>query len=287
MTPLASLRADAEALARQLPDASLSAEAADVIHPGAAGRRRAGSGEQFWQYRHYAQTDAADRIDWRRSARGDDYFVRETELETARTVLFWADPHAGFDWAGEIGRKTKAEAARTHMLAVAILLAKAGERVGVLNSGRSPSLGKSAADRLAEDLANTKSDALTPPKGRSLAVIASDFYDGAEAWAKRLEPLASKCEHGVLYCITDPVEHSFPYTGRTRFKRPGTAISRIFGRAETVREDYLNRLRKHMRELEQLAGQMGWALVRHRTDQDPLRGAAALQFAIERFGARL
>ena len=38
--------------------------------------------------------DTAQRIDWRRSARGDDVFVRETELETARTFLFWCDPSA-------------------------------------------------------------------------------------------------------------------------------------------------------------------------------------------------
>ncbi len=286
MTPLASLRADAEALARQLPDASLSVEAADVIHPGGAGRKRTGSGEQFWQYRHYAQTDAADRIDWRRSARSDDYFVRETELETARTVLFWSDPHPGFNWAGETGRRTKAEAARMLMLAVGNRLAKAGERVGVISAVRPATLGKSASDRLAEDLLNTKSDTLDPPRGRAVAVVASDFYDGVGAWRTRLAPLASKCEHGVLVCVTDPVEHTFPYSGRTRFKRPGTALSRLFGRAETVRDDYLQRMTDHMRGIEQLAAQMDWALVRHQTGTDPLQSAAGLLHAIERFGAR-
>ncbi|MEO0451746.1 MAG: DUF58 domain-containing protein, partial [Pseudomonadota bacterium] len=108
MISLSTLRADAEALARQLPGLSLQAAAADLVHPGAAGRKRAGSGEQFWQYRRYAQTDAADRIDWRRSARGDEYFVRETELETARTILSWVDPNAGFDWSSDPGRETKA-----------------------------------------------------------------------------------------------------------------------------------------------------------------------------------
>ncbi|MEM8616352.1 MAG: DUF58 domain-containing protein, partial [Pseudomonadota bacterium] len=106
--PLSTLRAEAEVLTRQLPDLMIQADAADLVHPGAAGRKRAGSGEQFWQYRRYAQTDAADRIDWRRSARGDEYFVRETELETARTVLFWCDGEPGFDWASEAGATTKA-----------------------------------------------------------------------------------------------------------------------------------------------------------------------------------
>jgi len=283
---LSTLRADAEALARQLPDVSLQAAAADLVHPGAAGRKRAGSGEQFWQYRRYSQTDAADRIDWRRSARGDEYFVRETELETARTVLFWTDPHAGFDWAGDPGRETKADRARTIMLALGITLAKDGERIGLISGTRPPSLGKSAPDKLAEDLISTTTDQLEPPRTQALAVIASDFYDGIEAWRARLAPLASTCRNGVLLAVSDPIEHEFPYTGRTRFSRPGTALDRLFGRAETVRDDYLDKLAAHEEQLTALAASMGWAVVKHRSDQTALRGAAALFAALEQFGGK-
>ena len=290
MTTLSDLRADAEAIARQLPGLTLSAAAADVIHPGAAGRRRAGSGEQFWQYRRYAQTDAADRIDWRRSARGDEYFVRETELETARTILFWSDPHAGFDWSGETSRETKATRAKILMLALGTVLAKSGERVGVLGSSRTPSLGKGAADRLAEGLikpaTGTPTDALMPPKSPALAVIASDFYDPIATWQARLMPLATKCKDGVLLAISDPIEHDFPYTGRTKFTRPGTGLDRIFGRAETIRGDYLSRFKAHQLALAHLAASMGWAVVKHRTDTPAIRGAAALQLALQGFGAK-
>ncbi len=286
MISLATLRADAEALARQLPGVSLQAAAADLVHPGAAGRKRAGSGEQFWQYRRYAQTDAADRIDWRRSARGDEYFVRETELETARTVLFWADPHAGFDWAGDPGRETKADRARTIMLALGITLAKDGERIGLISGNRAPSLGKSAPDKLAEDLLSAQSAQLEPPRAQALAVIASDFYDGVDAWRARLGALASTCRHGVLLAVTDPIEHAFPYTGRTRFSRPGTAQDRLFGRAETVREDYLGKLAAHEQQLQALAASIGWTIVRHRTDQTALRGAAALFAALDLLGGK-
>ena len=249
MISLTTLRADAEALARQLPDVSLQAAAADLVHPGAAGRKRAGSGEQFWQYRRYAQTDAADRIDWRRSARGDEYFVRETELETARTVLFWNDPHAGFDWAGDPGRETKADRARTIMLALGITLAKDGERIGMISGSRAPSLGKSAPDKLAEDLLADQASDLAPPKSQALAIVASDFYDGVDAWRARLAPLASTCRSGVLLAISDPVEHEFPFSGRTRFSRPGTTLDRLFGRAETVKDAYLEKLAAHEDQL--------------------------------------
>lgn len=287
MISLDTLRADADAIARQLPGLALNAEAADVTHPGSAGRKRAGSGEDFWQYRRYAQTDAADRIDWRRSARGDEYFVRETELETARTLLFWVDPSPGFDWTSDNSRITKADRARTIMLAFASIAAKAGERVGVLNAGRKASLGKSAADRLAEDLLATRSDNLAAPRANAMAIVASDFYDPMMQWQARLSPLAARCKTGVILAISDPVELTFPFSGRTCLSRPGTGLQRLLGRAETVREHYLQRLAEHEAGLEHLAEDMGWALIRHSTDMSALRGAAALQFALEQFGVRL
>ena len=149
MTPSSDLRAEAEALARQLPNLNFKAEASEAAHIGSAGRRRAGTGEQFWQYRRYAQEDAADRVDWRRSAKGHELFVRETELETARTVLFWCDPHPGFNWKGEGDIRTKADEARLLMLTLGIMMSKDGERIGALGAGRSPSFGKRAVDRLA------------------------------------------------------------------------------------------------------------------------------------------
>ena len=286
MISLTDLRAQSETISRQLPSMSLQAAAADVMHPGAAGRKRAGSGEQFWQYRHYAQTDAADRIDWRRSARGNDYFVRETEMETARTIYLWNDPHGGFDWSGSAETPTKADRAKVIMLGVASLLSKSGERIGVLGGGRAPALGKAASARIAEDLLRAGDGTLRPPKSSGLAIVASDFYDPIDMWQARLAPLAAKCRHGVLIQVTDPIENTFPYKGRTRFSRPGTALDRIFGRAETIRDDYLSRFAAQQDAVDDLARSMGWASVRHRTDQPAIEGAAALQLALQGFGAK-
>ncbi|WP_300376203.1 DUF58 domain-containing protein [Henriciella sp.] len=290
MMDASKLRAEAEVLARALPDAALQARAADTAHLGAAGRKRAGTGEQFWQYRHYAEEDAAQRVDWRRSARGDELFVRETELETARTVLFWCDPHQGFDWAGETTRIHKADAARIAMLAAGLLLSKAGERVGTLGSARAPGFGRAAGDKLAEDLLGANSgghDFPPPPKTQSMFVIASDFYDPLEVWRDRLAPLAARSKEGVLLAVSDPVEEEFRWRGRVQFSRPGGQISRIFGRAESIRAEYLARYQAHFEALEGLATGMGWQLVRHSTGVPVRRCGASLKHALETFGARL
>lgn len=286
MTPAADLRAEAERLARQLPGLNFKAEASEAAHIGSAGRRRAGGGETFWQYRRYAQEDDAGRIDWRRSARGDELFVRETELETARTVMFWADDHPGFRWKGEGDLRTKAEEAILLMLTMAIPMSREGERIGALGSGRRPSFGKRAVDRLATDLLRgTKGAFPAPPRSAATLIVASDFYDPIPEWSARLAPLAARCPEGVLLAVSAPIEVSFPYEGRVQLSRPGAAIDRILGRAETMRAEYQRRFAEQRAALEALARQMGWGYASHVTGTPAIEGAARLKAEIEQFGA--
>ena len=83
-------RADGESrtLAASLPRLVLEARriAANVIH-GLHGRRRAGAGESFWQYRRFVSGEPSQNVDWRRSARDDHLYVRELEWEASHTVL--------------------------------------------------------------------------------------------------------------------------------------------------------------------------------------------------------
>src|SRR5262245_31585370 len=83
---------EARSIAASIPRLILEARrvAATVIH-GLHGRRRAGSGENFWQYRRFTSGEPASRVDWRRSARDDHLYVREQEWEAAHTVWIWPD----------------------------------------------------------------------------------------------------------------------------------------------------------------------------------------------------
>src|SRR4249920_1975353 len=61
----------ARKLADAMPRLILEARriATTVIH-GLHGRRRAGPGENFWQYRRFVSGEPAQHVDWRRTARG-------------------------------------------------------------------------------------------------------------------------------------------------------------------------------------------------------------------------
>ena len=230
--------------------------------PGVHGRRRAGHGEAFWQYRDHRAEDGARLVDWRRSARGDRFYVREREREAAQTAWFWVDPEPGFDWSGEPNRPTKLRRARTIVLALAMLLTRGGERVGML--GRPPRAGPRAIDRLAEDV-------LQPPQagpapGRCAMIWFSDFYAPEETWRARLGAAAAAGATGALVMLADPAEEDFPYRGRTLFQEPGGRREALIGRAETARETYAARLGDHRRAIRALGAALDFPMIAHRTD---------------------
>src|SRR6202140_2684565 len=121
-----------QALAASMPRLILEARriAATIIH-GLHGRRRAGSGEDFWQYRRFVSGEAAARVDWRRSARDDHLYVREQEWESAHTVWIWPDRSPSMQFAFPLVRDTKLYFSLVVTLALAEILFGGGERFGI------------------------------------------------------------------------------------------------------------------------------------------------------------
>jgi uncharacterized protein (DUF58 family) len=268
-------RLDALALAGDLPGVLLDARRLAASAPGFHGRRRAGQGEAFWQYRDHRPEDGARLIDWRRSARSDRFYVREREREVAQTAWFWIDPHPGFAWSSDPKRPTKLYRARVLALALATLLARGGERVGAL--GQPPRRGANAAERLAHDLGAPVADVEAP--ARACHVFMSDCYASVETWRERLAAASATGASGALVTIADPAEEDFPYTGRMLFQAPGSKLESLVGKAEAARERYAERLAAHRRAIGQLATRAGFQVMSHRTDQ-PAAPALALLSAL-------
>lgn len=255
-------RLEALALAGDLPGLLMDARKLAANAPGFHGRRRAGQGEAFWQYRDYRAEDSARLVDWRRSARGDRYFVREREREAAQTAWFWIDPEPGFAWSGAKSRPTKLRRAQTLALALGILLTRGGERAGVL--GRPSRAGPQAAERLALDLTERADD--RAPASRSCVIYASDFYAPIETWRARLKTAATVGATGALLMVADPAEEDFPFKGRTLFREVGGRREALIGRAEAARELYAERLAQQRRAVRALGAEFGFPVVIHRTD---------------------
>jgi uncharacterized protein (DUF58 family) len=276
----AQARLDALSLAGDLPGILLDAKRLAASAPGVHGRRRSGQGEAFWQYRDHRPEDGARLVDWRRSARGDRYYVREREREAAQTAWFWLDPTPGFNWTSDTARTTKLRRAQTLALALAMLLSRGGERVGAL--GHPTRAGQRAAERLAQDFLTPMRDAEAP--SRACLIFMSDFYASVETWRARLAAAANAGAAGALVMICDPAEEDFPFEGRTLFQVPGARTEALIGRAEAAREAYAERLAHHRRAIHVLGAQYGFPHLLHRTDHPPAPALAMLiAMVAERF----
>jgi len=284
------LHRQAEALAAPYPTLLAEAErVAAIVNQGVHGRRRAGQGETFWQYRNYHSADAANQIDWRRSARGDQVYVRDNEWEAANTVYFWRDGSAGMDWRSSAKLPTKQDRASVLCMAIASLLMRAGERCAVLGESEHPRSGRLGLERITRRLAASDGpphtlDSDIPAQAR--LIIASDFLEGTEIWRKRLARLSGRPAKGVLVHIIDPAERAFPYRGRTRMELPkgksglGGFEPMIIGRAERAREKYQAKFENHCETLAQIARRLDWPLIVHQTDAPANIALTALYMAL-------
>jgi uncharacterized protein (DUF58 family) len=272
--------AEASALGGGLPALMIeSARVADTLSQGTHGRRRVGLGESFWQFRKYEPGDAATRIDWRQSAKGDRLFVRETEWEAAHSLWLWRDTSASMDYASASALPTKRARADILLLALANLALRGGERVGLL--GQAPVTTQAGFQRFAASLAladNGPAD-LPPParmQRHSTVILFGDFLGPLPEIAEAIGALSAQGVAGIIVQILDPAELSLPFSGRVRFEGVEGEASEIVPRAERIADQYRERLAAQQQGLERVATKAGWRIVLDRTDVPALQGLLPL-----------
>lgn len=279
---LGRLRRRAAALAAPYPALLAEAErVSQIVAQGVHGRRRAGQGETFWQYRNYTQSDSVRQIDWRRSARADTHYVRENEWEAANTVWFWRDGDPGMDWQSSPKLPRKQDRASVILMALSMLLMKAGERCAVMGENERALTGRYGTEQIPRTLASSAGNLVsldTPFPAHAKLVIASDFLRPASEWRATLARLSARPAGGILLHIIDPAERAFPFKGRTEFFAPGQTKIPAFllGKAEKARTEYQAAFAAHIESMRDTARRLGWPLVMHETSAPPAAALTAL-----------
>jgi uncharacterized protein (DUF58 family) len=282
MPPEASLtRTEAEAaphaaaaartLAASMPRLILEARrvASTVIH-GLHGRRRAGPGENFWQYRRFVSGEPATRVDWRRSARDEHLYVREREWEAAHTVWIWVDRSASMAFVSALSATPKLDRALVIGFALAHLLVEGGERIGLPDLMR-PTADRNVIEKMAQAMVHDRGDrpSLPPsfsPSPLAEVVVLSDLWSPVEEVRRTITQLAAGGAQGHVVQIVDPAEETFPYSGRIEFVEPEGAGSVTAGRAESWQTEYAARIESHRTAIRAETDRLGWSFTIHRTD---------------------
>ena len=274
--PASSLNAhaaEAAELAARLPDLVIAARrVARSVMQGVHGRRVAGAGETFWQFRPFVSGEPASRIDWRRSARGAQAFVREREWEAAQTLWIWVDRSASMRFGSTLAKSTKLDRAVVLALALAELAVRGGERVGLVGLTR-PIASRDVVERFAEILAAAEkapAEPLPPPAAlapRSRLVLIGDFLSPTEEIERPFARLFADGVEGHLVAIADPIEETFPFSRPRRVLRAGRGVA--FARAP--RGNLARRLSRRRSpsiatRCATIAARRGADLLLHRTD---------------------
>ena len=278
MTLPASIRREAATLSARLPSLVIAARrVAQTVRHGVHGRRRAGSGETFWQFRPFLSGEPSSRVDWRRSAREERAFVREREWEAAHTVWIWFERSASMQFASSLAPASKIDRAALLALAFADLCVRGGERAGLLGLTR-PLATQGVVERFAEAITTDErlhgaSNAALPPAlpaaPRSMVLMIGDFLSETDDIARAINAVSAEGAIGELVMIVDPIEETYPFSGNTEFLDPAGALRVLTPRAQNLRDAYLARLAAHREEIRGICARLGWGTSIHRTDHSP------------------
>ena len=273
--PLA-LTSEAARLSEVLPHLVVEARnVAAQMQLGIHGRRRAGPGEEFWEFRPFVAGESTSRIDWRRSARDDRLYVREREWESASVHWLWIDFSASMHFASRLADRPKRDRAVLIGLALADLLVHAGERVGI--PGRTaPMASRNIIMRLAEAMLRkdaAQPDPMTsgalpdflPVRRQDHLVLIGDFIMPTAEFAEKIARIAHRGVKGTIVLIRDPAEEEFPFSGELEFEGLESSETWRVGEALEVAVRYRDRIAAINEELRRIAVRHGFAFVKHVT----------------------
>jgi uncharacterized protein (DUF58 family) len=283
-----TLRSASETLAAAFPPLLAEAEhLATTVMIGDHGRRRAGVGDTFWQYRPAQNHDEMRSIDWRRSARSDSQFVQDKEWQIAQSILMWVDQSASMSFTSLNDGTTKGSRARTLALASAILLLRGGERVGLTGNALPPRRGEVQVAQMAALLSQDHADDFGTPDAtgmvaHSRALFVSDFMGDLTGLETAMAKAADRDVRGALVQILDPSEEAFPFDGRTIFESMSGTMRHETLKARDLRSRYLDRLAQRKDHLASLARAAGWQYNIHHTDTPATSALLWIYTALER-----
>lgn len=274
-TDLLSYRHEADKASAHLPSLMMQAEkvANGILH-GDHALRKSGMGEKFWQFREYLPGDRPQDIDWRQSAKTEEIFIRQREWQIAQKTFFWCASGDGMAYTSAKILPQKLDAARVITLALAILMARANEQVGLFGD---PKTGRSELQlqRIAENLiAGLQRPESLPAAGvfplpqHSSLILCGDFLEPLPRIAENFDYLSASVQNALVVQVLDPQEVDLDFEGRITFQGLTRGERETVNNVASIQDAYRQRLRDHMQGVYALCSERNWSYLLHRTDQN-------------------
>ena len=256
------------------------------LRMGEHGRRIAGAGSDFWQFRKFENgLDSPRLINWKQSAKSDGLFVRETEWSAPQTLSIMVDRTADHFIDHP---KSKAYLNALIALTLGYVYADASEKVRIdcdefLQMDR-----PSDQAEIAETLMRTNNQAWQLPSANNIsqnskALLLSSFFNDVEKLSEYIPQYAERGVTGCLLQVLTKNEITFPFSGRVKFENASGSTVFQSDQARALRAEYLEKLQQNNEQLQSIAAACGWTFLTVSIEQDP---RDILGLCIEQLGMR-
>lgn len=257
---------------------------------------RKGFSVEFADYRPYQPGDDLRYIDWKIAARSDRWVVRQYEEETNLRATIVLDVSRSMAWTGAPERLTKLEYAERLSAALALLLLRQRDAVGLvrfddrIRSAVAPRARQGQWRRVVAALEEPgKGKASSAPEAlqqaarlisrRGMIVLVSDLLMDLPDVERAMRTLRAIGHEVVVLHVLDPAERDLPASGEALFVDPESELS-VPASVADVRAAYRNTVTEVIDEWRTTLGAAGVSYEVVSTDAPfgvPLRRAFALR----------
>jgi uncharacterized protein (DUF58 family) len=249
---------------------------------------RFGFSQEFAEYRPYVPGDDLRFIDWNVLARTDKAYVKRFFGDTNTRLMVLLDTSASMGIEATRGAVRKIDYGRYLAAALIYLAARQHDAVGLaafardVRAYRAPSARVRATQALYHLLdaleaagetnwGRVLDHAAAQLAKRSLVVLISDFFCAAESLASRLRGLAAHGHDLLMIHVLDPAEQHPAVSASDTLQDVETGAMMTVA-ADDLQRGYQQRLREHLRSLEQVTLSAGGHYLQMSTDQPLDRG---------------
>jgi len=234
---------------------------------------RKGFSVEFAEHRPYMPGDDLRYLDWRIAARADRWVVKQFEEETNARAMIVLDVSRSMQWTGDPARLTKLAYAERLAAAVALLLIRQRDAVGLLRfdaSTRSvitPRAQRAQWRRLvaafsepgggeASDVASALLQAGRLVRRPGFVVLLSDLLVDPTPVADAARTLRARGHEVLVLHVMDPAERDFPEAGEALYRDLETGVEVPAAPAD-VRSSYQATVREALGEWRAALGRAG------------------------------
>lgn len=251
---------------------------------------RKGFSVEFAEHRPYIPGDDLRYLDWKIAARTDRWVVKQFEEQTNARAMIVLDVSRSMQWTGDPARLTKLAYAERLAAAIALLLIRQRDAVGLIRFDAGlrsvvPARGQRAQWRRlvaaftepgggsASDVAGALLQAGRLVRRPGFVVLLSDLLVNPEPVAEAARALRAGGHELLVLHVLDPAERDFPESAEALYRDP-ESLAEMAATPSDVRVSYQATVQEALAEWRAAIGRAGARYALATTDEPfgrPLR----------------